>query len=73
MLRSFKNLPAKTRMAVGVGVIAWGVAGLYLSDKAEESLGYTPTEADKEKIRQYTPRITAVERPAEEATSDSSK
>lgn len=49
-------------MGVGVAVIAWGVAGLYLSDKAEETFGYTPTEEDKDTLRKYTPHITTVDK-----------
>lgn len=63
--RAFKNLPPKARAGVGVGIIAWGVAGLYLSDRAEEKFGYTPTEEDKAKLEQYTPRIVTVERTQE--------
>ncbi len=61
--RAYKNLSPKTRLAVGVGVIAWGVAGLYLSDRAEEKFGYTPSDKDKEELRSWTPRIVTVEKP----------
>ncbi|OAQ86861.1 hypothetical protein VFPBJ_00901 [Purpureocillium lilacinum] len=60
---AYKNLSPKTRLAVGVGVIAWGVAGLYLSDRAEEKFGYTPSDKDKEELRSWTPRIVTVEKP----------
>ncbi|KAK2591787.1 hypothetical protein QQS21_010518 [Conoideocrella luteorostrata] len=49
-------------MGVGVGVIAWGVIGLYLSDKAEEKFGYSPSEKDKEELWKWTPNITTVEK-----------
>ena len=60
---AWRNLSPKTRLAVGVGVIAWGVAGLYLSDRAEEKFGYTPSDKDKEELRSWTPRIVTVEKP----------
>ncbi|CAH0048814.1 unnamed protein product [Clonostachys solani] len=62
MFRAYKNLSPKTRMGVGAAVIAWGGAGLYLSDHAEKRFGYTPTEKDQEELRKMTPRITTVDR-----------
>lgn len=50
------------RLGVGVGIIAWGGAGLYLSDRAEERFGYTPTDEDKAKLDMYTPKIVTVEK-----------
>jgi hypothetical protein len=43
-------------------VIAWGVAGLYLSDKAEEHFGLTPTEKDKEDLEKLKPQLHMVDR-----------
>lgn len=60
--RAYKNLSPNTRLGVGVAVIAWGIAGLYISDKAEESFGFTPTEEDKAELRNLAPRITTVEK-----------
>jgi hypothetical protein len=60
--RAYTNLAPKTRLGVGVAIIAWGCAGLYLSDKAEEKFGYTPTEEDKSALRDMAPKITTVEK-----------
>lgn len=60
--RAFKNLSPAARAGVGVGIMAWGTAGLYLSPVAEEKLGLTPTEEDKALLEKYTPKITPVER-----------
>lgn len=60
--RAYKSLSPKARAGVGLGIIAWGTVGLYLSDKAEEKFGYTPTEKDKEDLRNLAPHITTVER-----------
>lgn len=49
---------------MGVGIIAYAGAGLYLSDKAEEKFGFTPTEKDKEELRNAMPKITIAERPS---------
>ncbi|EMD64744.1 hypothetical protein GGP41_002980 [Bipolaris sorokiniana] len=58
----FKNIPPKTRMIIGVGVMAYAGVGLYISDVAEEKLGYTPTEKDKEQLKEALPKISAVEK-----------
>jgi len=51
------------RIGVGVGIIAWGAIGLYLSDRAEERYGLTPSEADKAALEKVTPKILVVDRP----------
>ena len=60
--RAFKNLDRKTRAGVGLAVITWGAVGLYLSDRAEERFGYTPTDKDQEVLRDYTPKIITVDK-----------
>ncbi|UKZ74001.1 hypothetical protein TrVFT333_001655 [Trichoderma virens FT-333] len=60
--RAYTNLSPKTRLGVGVAIIAWGCAGLYISDKAEEKLGFTPTEEDKAELRNMAPKITTVDK-----------
>ena len=49
-------------MIIGVGVMAYAGVGMYLSDVAEEKLGYTPTEKDKEQLRNALPKMTAIEK-----------
>ncbi|KAI1344614.1 hypothetical protein F5Y15DRAFT_411439 [Xylariaceae sp. FL0016] len=61
LLQSFRNLSPRTRIGVGLGLLAWGVVGLQLSDRAEEKY-FKPTEEDREALRRATPRITTVER-----------
>ncbi|KAL6807668.1 hypothetical protein GGI35DRAFT_431844 [Trichoderma velutinum] len=62
MFKAYNNLTPKTRLGVGVAIIAWGGLGLYLSDKAEEKLGFTPTEEDKAELRNMAPKITTVDK-----------
>ncbi|CAA9961820.1 hypothetical protein CFE70_005230 [Pyrenophora teres f. teres 0-1] len=58
----FKSIQPKTRMMIGVGIMAYAGAGLYLSDKAEEKFGLTPTEQDRKQLREAIPRISPVEK-----------
>ncbi|KAI0011276.1 hypothetical protein F4779DRAFT_615743 [Xylariaceae sp. FL0662B] len=62
LLQSFRNLSPRTRIGVGLGLLAWGFVGLQLSDRAEERFGLTPSEEDKAALRQLGPRITVVDR-----------
>ncbi|KAH7328171.1 hypothetical protein B0I35DRAFT_10562 [Stachybotrys elegans] len=62
MLRTFKKLSPNTRLAVGVGIIAWGAAGSYFTGHVEEAIGMAPTERDMEELREIAPRIVAVEK-----------
>ncbi|KAG5939275.1 hypothetical protein E4U59_003244 [Claviceps monticola] len=66
MLKAYKNLSPKTRLYFGIGVMAWGTIGLYLSDKAEEKYGFTPSEEDKEALWKFVPKVTVVERTGKE-------
>jgi hypothetical protein len=60
--RSYKNLGAKTRLGFGAGVLIWAVAGLYLSDRAEEKFGFTPTEEDRMALEKMAPKIHLIEK-----------
>lgn len=64
-LRAYRNLSPKTRAGVGLAVITWGVVGLYISDRAEEKFGYTPSDADKEELWKWAPKVITVEKPEE--------
>ena len=46
---------------MGLGLLAWGVIGLQLSDRAEERY-FKPTEEDHAQLRELAPRITTVDR-----------
>ncbi|KAI0430157.1 hypothetical protein F5Y09DRAFT_238551 [Xylaria sp. FL1042] len=60
-LQSFRNLSPRTRIGVGLGLLAWGVIGLQLSDRAEERY-FKPTEEDHAQLREMAPRIITVDR-----------
>jgi hypothetical protein len=42
--------------------MGYAATALFLSDKAEEKFGLTPTPEDKEKLRQALPKIRTVEK-----------
>ncbi|OAL03498.1 hypothetical protein IQ06DRAFT_344745 [Phaeosphaeriaceae sp. SRC1lsM3a] len=58
----YRAITPKTRMMIGAGVMAYAGAGMYLSDKAEEKLGLTPTEQDLKDLRDALPKISTVDR-----------
>ena len=63
--RTFLNLTPRTRLLVGTSFLAWGTLGLYLTDRAESTLGFEATEQDREALKSTLPRITVVEREGE--------
>ena len=60
--RTFRKLPQRTRVGVGLAFLAWGAVGLYISDNAEKKLGFEATQKEKEALQAAVPRITVVER-----------
>ncbi|KAH3952004.1 hypothetical protein HBI56_146610 [Parastagonospora nodorum] len=58
----YRAITPKTRIMIGVGVMAYAGAGLFLSDKAEEKFGLTPTEKDMAELRESLPKISTVDR-----------
>jgi len=59
---TFTNLSPRTRLTVGLAVLAWGTIGLYVSDVAEKKLGFEPSEEEKRALNAALPKIRAVER-----------
>jgi len=64
--RWFSSLSPRTRIAIGGGLIAYGLAGSFLTDKAEEVFDLVPTDDDKERLKSLVPRIRAVNREDDE-------
>ncbi|PHH75430.1 hypothetical protein CDD83_4403 [Cordyceps sp. RAO-2017] len=62
MKSAYRNLSPRTRLGLGVGVLAWGLAGLYLSGRAEERFGLRPTDDDRDRLRRLEPSVVAVDR-----------
>jgi hypothetical protein len=47
---------------IGGGVMAWGVVGLFISDRAEETFNLVPTEEDRRKLKEAIPKVHFVEK-----------
>jgi hypothetical protein len=62
LFRWYKGIAPKTRMIIGVGIVAYAGLGLFLSDKAEEKFGLVPTEKDREELKNAMPKIIPIER-----------
>lgn len=60
--RKYRNLPPRTRILIGLGVMAYAATALTLSDAAEKPLGYEATEEDRQKLKAMMPKITAVDK-----------
>ncbi|KAK0735893.1 hypothetical protein B0T21DRAFT_412482 [Apiosordaria backusii] len=71
LLQTYQNLSPKAKLGVGFGLVAWGLIGLQLSDKAEQKLGYTPTEQDKAELDKIIPKIHTVSREKPSSSSSS--
>ncbi|KAL8952274.1 MAG: hypothetical protein Q9222_001805 [Ikaeria aurantiellina] len=59
--QSFRNLQPRTRIYIGVGVMAYSGIGLLVSSKAEQKFGMVPTEKDREALRDALPKISRVD------------
>ncbi|KAK1829152.1 hypothetical protein QBC39DRAFT_384364 [Podospora conica] len=60
--QAYRNLNPKTRIFLGTGLVCWGLAGPYVSDKIGDMFGFKPTEADKEALEKIKPKIQVIER-----------
>ena len=60
--QSYRGLSSKTRLLIGVGAMAYAAAGLFLSDKAEQTFGLVPTDQDKKALKDAVPKIHMVDK-----------
>ncbi|KAJ4407061.1 hypothetical protein N0V91_004227 [Didymella pomorum] len=58
----YRGLAPKTRMFMGVGIMAWAGLGLLATDQIEKRFDMAPDEKDYEEVRQLVPKISTVER-----------
>ncbi|KAJ9131587.1 hypothetical protein NKR23_g11688 [Pleurostoma richardsiae] len=59
---AYRNLSFRSKLGVGVGLLAWGAIGPYLSDRAEARFGFTPTEEEKAALDKMAPKIHVVDK-----------
>jgi hypothetical protein len=64
-------LTPKTKALIGIGIMGYAVAGLYLSDTAEEKFGMKATDEDRAKLREVIPTIRTVDKDASPIAKDS--
>ncbi|KXS93797.1 hypothetical protein AC578_828 [Pseudocercospora eumusae] len=64
--RSYRNLSQRTRLILGGSIMAYATAGLFLSEKAESFFGFTPTEQDKQALKDAVPKFQFVEKDKKE-------
>lgn len=60
--RTYRSSAPKTRLLLGLGLIAWGTIGLYSTDTAEKAFDMVPTDEDKKKLDQSIPKIRVVDK-----------
>ena len=60
--RKYRSIAPKTRILLGVGVMAYASIALVLSDKAEEKFGLVPSEKDKEELEKVIPKIIPIDK-----------
>ena len=60
--RSYKALAPKTRMLLGIGLMANAGLALQFSDRIEAALGMSPPPSERQKLQDILPRVSAVER-----------
>ena len=59
---SYTNLSPRARVGLGIGIMTWGVMGMYLFDPIVEKTGFTPSEEDREALRRMVPKISVVDK-----------
>ena len=61
--RKYLALTPRTRIIIGLGVMAYAGSALYLSDRAEDTFNLKATEEEKKRLDEMIPKIRAVDRP----------
>lgn len=60
--RSYLALASRTRLYLGLGIIAWSGFGLIATNMAEKKFGLEPSEEEKQKLARAVPKVRAMER-----------
>ena len=60
--KSYTSLAPNTRLLVGLGVLTWGLGGLFFSDSIETGLGMKASEKETKEVEDWIPKVSAIER-----------
>lgn len=60
--RTYTALQPRTRIILGLSIIAYASIVMYATDQVSPSLGFEATEKDREELRRYVPRVSVHER-----------
>lgn len=60
--RWFSSMKPRTQIYIGAGLITYGLAGSYLTNKAEVAFDMVPTEEDNERLKNALPTIRTLDR-----------
>jgi len=55
-------LTPRTRIIIGVSVMAYATFATYATDSAEKAFGLEASEKDKEELQKWVPRVSMVDR-----------
>ena len=69
--RSYKSLSPRTRIYLGLGLMANAALYLTFSEQIESVLGVRATEDEDRRLRETLPRVRTFERPSDEAVGRS--
>lgn len=61
--RKYLALTPRTRIIIGLGVMTYAGAALFLSDRAEETFNLKATEEEKRRLNEMIPKIRTIDRP----------
>ncbi|KAF2138042.1 uncharacterized protein K452DRAFT_291082 [Aplosporella prunicola CBS 121167] len=59
--QKYRATAPKTRLLLGVGLMAYGAFGLFASDEAEKAFNMVPTEEEKKRLDSAMPKIHIVD------------
>jgi hypothetical protein len=60
--RSYKSLAPRTRIFLGLGLMANAALALQFSEQIEAALGVVPSKEEESRLKESMPRVRAVER-----------
>ncbi|KAF2237080.1 hypothetical protein EV356DRAFT_574608 [Viridothelium virens] len=55
--KSYTSLTSNTRLLLGLGILAWGSAGLFFSEGVESAMGMKASEKEKQEVQEWIPRM----------------